>query len=578
MFQSNKTRFHRLVRDLRAVMLEYQLGADAVIGSALKKWCSNCFPKLPQSSLPFVYTLENEDSVCAFVNFVKEQELLESTYWFSSAYAQLLEKDYRKRLAMFFTPPELTRRLLDDLSANGVDFADNSFCDPACGGGAFLAPIAMRMKEELFRKGASSYEIIDHINNKLLGFDKDITLCELSRHFLLMALYEEIVSTGIHPNLQIYHGDSLLKGMDFMEKFDVVVCNPPFRKMSKIEYNKYIENFSDVIEAQPNLYSLFFALCINLLKKKGICALITPTSFLSGQYFSKLRRFLLSQTRILCIGIVNDRLGVFIDVSQETTLTLACRENSGCTPSNKTKVSVVSRDGNYVDVGACVLPACGAAWPIPRTESDVTLLKNASKSSVSLADYGYAARIGAFVWNRDTRTTYASAESASKEYSDAIVPLLWSSDITQDGRLLFTGAQKTNNEHCFVNMEKTDHPSIVKNFCVILQRVTSNSQSRRLIAAAVPKELYETYSGFVGENHTVILEQIVIEPELAPSQFAELLRTPIVDRYFRCISGATNVSIFELNQLRLPEPAKLKYYLSQGNNMADSARKALEKM
>ncbi|MFH4268397.1 N-6 DNA methylase, partial [Acinetobacter baumannii] len=66
-----------------------------------------------------------------------------------------------------------------------------------------------------------------------------------------MALYEEILSTGIHPNFQIYHGDSLLKGMDFMEKFDVVVCNPPFRKMSKIEYNKYIEKFSDVIEAQP---------------------------------------------------------------------------------------------------------------------------------------------------------------------------------------------------------------------------------------------------------------------------------------------------------------------------------------
>ncbi|MFH4316929.1 hypothetical protein WAI88_21365, partial [Acinetobacter baumannii] len=87
---------------------------------------------------------------------------------------------------------------------------------------------------------------------------------------------------------------------------------------------------------------------------------------------------------------------------------------------------------------------------------------------------------------------------------------------------------------------------------------------------AVPKELFDTYSGFVGENHTVILEQMVIEPELAPSQFAELLRTPIVDRYFRCISGATNVSIFELNQLRLPEPAKLKHYLLQGNNMADS--------
>ncbi|MHC3773856.1 HsdM family class I SAM-dependent methyltransferase [Pantoea agglomerans] len=578
MFQSDKTRFHRLVRGLRAVMHKYQLGADTVLGSALKEWCNHSFPILPPPCLPFSYSLTNEEAVSAFVDFVKNQELLESTYWFSSAYAQLLEKDYRKQLAMFFTPPALTRRLLDDLSANGVDFANSSFCDPACGGGAFLAPIALRMREELIHKGAPPCQIIDHINNKLLGFDKDITLCEMSRHFLLMALYKEVVSTGISPRFQIHHGDSLLKGIDFIGKLDVVVCNPPFRKMSKLESKVYSERFSDVIESQPNLYSLFFALCINLLKNKGICALITPTSFLSGQYFSKLRRFILAQTKLLSIGIVSDRLGIFIDVSQETTLTLACREDSGYTPTNNTRVSVVARDGNSVDVGICILPNSGRAWPIPRTESDVELLKSASNSQITLADYGYVARIGAFVWNRDTRMTYASEKNVSNEHQGVVVPLLWSSDITQNGSLQFTGALKTNNEHCFVNMGKKDHPSIVQKPSVILQRVTSNSQSRRLIAAAVPKAIFDTYGGFVGENHTVIIEQVVEEPILKPNQLAELLGTPTVDRYFRCISGATNVSIFELNQLHLPEPTKLKHHLSQGENMADAARKAMDDM
>ncbi|PAO21725.1 N-6 DNA methylase [Enterobacter roggenkampii] len=578
MYQSDKTRFQLLVRGLRTVMQKSQLRPDVVIGSALKKWCENVFPYLPRASLPFAFTLENQECVCAFVDFVQEKELLESTYWLSSAYAQLLEKEHRKRLAMFFTPPTLTRRLIEDLSTNGVDFADNSFCDPACGGGAFLAPIAIRMKEELLRKGATPYQIIDHISNNLLGFDKSYTLCELSRHFLLMVLYEEFVSTGILPNFQIHHGDSLLKGVVFSGKVDVVVCNPPFRKMSKIETKEYMDDFSDVIEAQPNLYSLFFALCIKLLKKEGVCALITPTSFLSGQYFSKLRRFLLTQTKVLSIGIVSDRLGIFIDVSQETTLTIACRERAGYISSNETRVSVVSRDGNYVDIGMCALSDSGAAWPIPRIESDVALLKKASKSLVTLADYGYTVRIGAFVWNRDTRTTFASADSASKEHCGAIVPLLWSSDITQDGRLLFTGEQKTNNEHCFVNMGKKDHPSIVRKPCVILQRVTSNSQLRRLIAAAVPNTIFDSYGGFVGENHTVIIEQMVDDPALKPNQLAELLGTSTVDRYFRCISGATNVSIFELNQLHLPEPAKLRLHLSQGENMSDAARKAMDYM
>jgi adenine-specific DNA-methyltransferase len=72
------------------------------------------------------------------------------------------------------------------------------------------------------------------------------------------------------------------------------------------------------------------------------------------------------------------------------------------------------------------------------------------------------------------------------------------------------------------------------------------------------------YRGFVGENHIVILEQDVDRPAVTPKQLAALLRSRPVDRYFRCISGATNVSAFELNQLVLPDPEVLKQELSKG--------------
>ncbi len=126
-------------------------------------------------------------------------------------------------------------------------------------------------------------------------------------------------------------------------------------------------------------------------------------------------------------------------------------------------------------------------------------------------------------------------------------------------------------------MGAKDHRSIIRRPSVLLQRVTSNEQPRRLVAATVPTQLIETYGGFVGENHTVILEQIAPEPALTPAQLVQLLGTPTVDRYFRCISGATNVSVFELNQLRLPDPGRLRIYLEQGLDMANAARKALEK-
>ncbi|TDY24587.1 N-6 DNA methylase [Paraburkholderia sp. BL6665CI2N2] len=571
-----KTRFNRLVRGLRLEMHELGANPDAVVGAALARWCKESFPGLPKSSLPARSAMMRTAAIIAFVDFVKEDEFLEATYWLASAYAQLAGDERRKNLAMFFTPPSLTKRLLDELSSSGVDFAARSFCDPACGGAAFLSPIAIRMRDALRAKAFSPPEILEHVQSHLLGIDKEGTLCKLSRQFLAMALYEEVLATGTLPEFQVVEGDSLLEVSQLFGKLDVVVCNPPFRKMRAFEVQTCFEAFEDIIEAQPNLYALFIALCVRLLTVGGTCALVTPTSFLSGQNFSKLRTFLLARTKVLGIGMVSDRQGVFIDVEQETALTLLRREDNGHAPSMKTEVSVVSRDGTYVDVGRCTLPNSGAAWPIPRSLGDISLLKSAAKLSAGLADYGYTVRIGSFVWNRDTRPTYPSAKSAARAKGGTAVPLLWSSDIAANRTLRFAGVPKSNKEPCFVNLGSKSHPSVVKRPSVLLQRVTSNDQPRRLVAAVVSKDLLAMYGGFVGENHTVILEQVSHEPVLTPEQLAILLGTPTVDRYFRCISGATNVSVFELSQLRLPKPERLKAFLAQGYDLAEAARMTLD--
>lgn len=569
-----KTLFQRYVRGLSKIMHESGVPPEAIIGATLARWCSDVFPGLPRSGLPAPAVLRRDSAVIAFVDFIKTNDLLEATYWLASAYAQLVGDEHRKKLAMFFTPPSLTKRLLDDLGSTGIEFTNRSFCDPACGGAAFLAPIAVRMRDELRGKGATPAQIIEHVQAHLFGIDKDGALCKLSRHFLLMALHHEIVTTGVVPQFQVIQGDSLRQFPHLIGSLDVIVCNPPFRKMLTPEVKVYLDTFSDIIEAQPNLYALFIALCVKLLAPGGVCALVTPTSFLSGQYFSKLRTFLMRKTKVLSIGMVSDRQGVFIDVQQETALTLARREDNAHALSTVAEVCVVSKDGNYVDVGKCTLPNSGAAWPIPRTESDIELLRNAAKAHAYLADYGYVVRIGCFVWNRDTRPVYPSAKSAARAKGGSAVPLLWSSDIEAGGRLRFDGAPKANKEPCFVNLGSKSHRSIVRRPSVLLQRVTSNEQPKRLVAAAVPEEIFDIYGGFVGENHTVILEQISPEPALLPAQLAKLLGAPAIDRYFRCISGAINVSSFELNQLRLPKPSCLKIYLAQGYDIAEAARRA----
>lgn len=575
MEHARKRSFLQLVRRLGEVLVQRHVGPGVLIGTVLSEWSASAYTGLPEPALPRNKHLLRVPAVAELIGWVQQEDLLHGAYWLSSAYALLLDEGQRKQLAMYFTPPSLTGRLLDDLESAGVDFATRTFFDPACGGAAFLVPVAQRMRAKLLQSGATARRVLAHVADHVYGADMDAVLCELSRHFLLMVLHKEIAATGRVPQLRIASTDSLLQLTDLFGTLDVLTCNPPYRKMSAAEVAVYRDHFPEVVEAQPNLYSLFIALCVKLMKPGGTCALVTPTSFLSGQYFSRLRTFLMSEARVLSIGMVSDRLGVFMDVEQETAITLLQRNASPAHGGASASVSVVSRDGNYVSVGTCALPNSGATWPIPRTETDVSLLHRASKLRFRLADYGYLPRIGSFVWNRDERPTYISAPMAQRNRHGTAVPLLWSSDIRPDGSLHFDGKRKANKEPCFVSLGSKVHPSVVRKPGLVLQRVTSNDQPRRLVAAAVPQKLLDEHGGFVGENHTVILERVRDDAPLTPAQMAELLSCPSVDRYFRCISGATNVSAFELNQLVLPDPHRVRALLQRGLTVAQAVDKAL---
>ncbi len=570
-----KPSFSLHIRELRDVLKRRNASPAAMVGTILHAWCTQAYPGLTSAELPVKRGLLVDVHVKTFLSMLREQSLLDAAYWLSSAYALLREDVYRKTLAMYFTPPSLTERLLGDLEMQGVSFDNGSFFDPACGGAAFLAPIAHRMQVALKAQGASPRKILTYVEKNLFGMDVDSALCALSHQFLKMALYEEIRAARREPTFRIMPGNSLCDLDVFFGSIDVLVCNPPYRKTNKKEIEKYRDNFDEVIEGQPNIYGLFIALSIKLLKQNGVCGLVTPTSFLSEQYFSKLRGLLMKEAQVLSIGMVSDRSGVFIDVLQETALTLLRRKSRTRTSQTKAFVSVVSRDGSYLNVGSCVLPNSGSSWPIPRTETDVFLLKNAATSKFRIKDYGYAVRIGTFVWNRDKRPVYMSAAEVKRRKARTAVPLLWSSDIKSGGILRFDGAKKENGEPCFVDFGDMAHRSIIRRASVILQRVTSNDQSCRLIPSVVSKTFLKKYGGFVGENHTVILEQVVAKPALMPKQMAELLGCYVIDRYFRCISGATNVSAFELSQLSLPDPAQLKHFLARGVSIEVASRMAV---
>lgn len=575
MTPSQKLQFMQRIRRLKRKLDERRVSPRNFVGTVLHAWTQRSFPGLPGPSLPNYPSLLQTREAESYVEKLLAQPFLESAYWLSSAYALLSDEAYRKSLAMFFTPPSLTNRLLDDVQSEGADFATHTFFDPACGGAAFLAPIAMRMRNSLRVQGLSSEAILAHVESHLFGSDLDETLCELSRHFLRMALADEIAVAGRQPLLKVHRANSLTDIDAVLGQLDVIVCNPPYRKLRRREVTRLRKMFSEVIEAQPNLYGLFLVQAIRFVKEGGLAAFVTPTSFLSGSYFSQLRRHLAANADVLSIGMVSDRRGVFIDVEHETALTVLRRQPAGDQRPITPRIAVVSSDGLYRQVGRCTLPRSGVTWSIPRSEADATLLAGICESKFRLADYGYTARIGAFVWNRDTRPVFESLVNARRANATSAVPLIWSSDIRPSGALIFNGRAKANGEPRFVDLGDKKHRSIVRNASVVLQRVTSNDQPRRLVAAPIPASLLTMYGGYVGENHTVILEQVGPSPALDPPQLAQLLSTHVIDRIFRSISSSTNVSVYELNQLSLPDPTVLARLIDTGMDIENAVGAAL---
>jgi len=498
-------------------------------------------PKLRVRRNRFIVRPETEQ----FAQWLSGMDAQSAAFWLSSAYASLVSQETRQDRALFFTPPELSERVIRNLESAGADFTTARCIDPASGGAAFLAPLARHIRQRLVERRFKPGKILKHIASHLTGWDIDPVLCRLSRAFVWMAVYEDIEATGLIPQLEIDTRDAVRRSVHANCEYDVVVCNPPYRKVSAPELLNLGADHRATSSGQPNLYAIFMGLTLSLAKPTGHLALLTPTSFLSGQYFAPIRRRLASTAHIRQVDLVERRQGVFVGVEQETAVTVLERQGKGNLAVPQTTVFAIGSERAAEFVGVTVVPSNGAPWVLPRAKGDVSLLSLFGRRNHTLASYGYTTRVGLFVPHRDQRRT-----SKAKGKQRRAFPLIWSTDIGQDGRFEFG-----QNEHRqrFVVIAKRDDKVVHRCSAVALQRTTAKDDSRRLVAAPISAAFVQRHGGYVGENHVILLlkgERAVCDENL----LAAILRSHTVDRLFRCISGSVAVSATELAQLPLPDP------------------------
>lgn len=560
MLPRDKSEFPKMLHGIRA-LVRGNVSAEMVAAAVSNNLVANRFPLLPKFS-GTTKKLTKATPVGAFADWLATMDLTDVGFWLSSAYSHLVRKDKRRKRAMFFTPPALGNRMLNDLDAEGLDWASARVIDIACGGAAFLAPAAARVANARDALGDNAEKVLRHVEQHLTGIEVEPFLARLSQLFVGMHLYRWIAVAGRQVTIAITVGDAMMHAKTLAGQFDAVICNPPYRKLSRHEAKRLPACLRALCFFQPNLYAMFMALSARLLTPTGVAGLLTPMSFLSGRSFLKLRRFLAECGHLKRIDLVETKEGVFLGVEQDTAITVLGPKRGH---SARTEVFAALANDRWSRLGSVFLESDGGPWVLPRSTSDAKLL--AAADGCTITDYGYAPAVGDVVLYRDKRRRFGTFAAARRAKAKHPVPMLRATEISRDGSLVF---QRDRRPECYVDAGYTGR-GVLREPAVVLQRVTSPNQARRLNCAPVPRTLQREYDGVIGENHVTFLVA-GNKPAASPSLLARIMNSDPVDRLFRCRSGANNVSVYELAHLPLPNPEIVRRELAKGAPIDDAVR------
>ncbi|HEX7004481.1 MAG TPA: Eco57I restriction-modification methylase domain-containing protein [Trueperaceae bacterium] len=472
---------------------------------------------------------------------------LDASFVVGRLYTALLPREYRSRHGIYFTPPPLARRLLELTRKCGVDLGTAAVLDPACGGGAFLAPVATA-KLAQYRALEPSRKL-ELLSRTISGYEIDRFSAWLSQVFLDTVFRPVAEAAGEVLPVLISVRDALEEIAT--ERYDLVIGNPPYGRVKLDKDRRQL--FQRGLYGHANNYGLFTDLALRLTRQGGVVAFVTPTSFLSGQYFKNLRRLLVAEASPVHLEFISDREGVFDDVLQETMLATFRREASS--PGARVRRLNVQPEGDILveDVGALRLPGNPELpWLLPREPGHSRHVDAARRFPNRLRDFGYRVSTGPLVWNRHKNQLRSS--TGPNRY-----PLVWAEAVKTDGTFTFSARRRNHLPYFEVRPVKDDW-LLVRSPCILLQRTTAKEQRRRLIAAELPQQFLDQHGAAVVENHLNMIWSNGA-PTVPPRIIASLLNSQLLDELFRCLSGSVAVSAFELEELPLPPRPVLERYL-----------------
>ena len=201
-------------------------------------------------------------------------------------FEQLLNKGFKQNEGQFFTPVPITRFIWYSLPLAQMIHKNDKIVYPkvidyACGAGHFLTEGVDTINFTVSKITAHIGDGYEWVADKLYGIEKDYRLARVSKISLFMH------GAG---NGNIIFGDGLENYPEkniMPESFDILVANPPysvsaFKPHLKLKNNTF-DTLSKISNNGSEIETLFVERIAQLLKPKGIAAVILPSSILSKE-------------------------------------------------------------------------------------------------------------------------------------------------------------------------------------------------------------------------------------------------------------------------------------------------------
>ena len=204
-----------------------------------------------------------------------------------------VSKETRKENEQFLTPPKIAEFMVKW----AINKSTGSFLDPAVGTGVFVQE-AIKASKQL----------------EVSAYDVDPLMLEAAK---------TRINNGLSGGLVKWKQKDFLKVED-EKKYDFIVCNPPYKKFKEYKNNHTLDSINNKydidINSQANLYIPFLIHSIEKLKENGRAAFITPNEFLYSNYGVEFKRYLVENTKLAYLIMLD--FNVFEDILTTPVITL----------------------------------------------------------------------------------------------------------------------------------------------------------------------------------------------------------------------------------------------------------------